>query len=282
MRAHATAFAERLSWAIAGLMLLASASGLLLGGTYRDNVLVTAAFRGNDLVTLALALPLLVWSLTAWRRGSQRGALVWLGLLAYTLYNYAFYLFGAAFNRLFLVYALLFTLSVGALISAALSLPLTELGRVFGPRTPARGISVFIALFALLLASLWLSRILGFVVSGEVPTDILATGHPTGVVYALDLTLLVPALAVAAVLLWKRRPEGFVLATVMMIKATTYSVALIAMSPFAARAGVADAWALTPLWAVLGAGTAVSMALLLWNLNRKGDPHAEQKTEALA
>lgn len=65
---------------------------------------------------------MLVAALVLARRGSGRAQLVWLGMLAYTLYNYAFYLFGAAFNSLFLVYAALFTLSVFALLFGLVAL----------------------------------------------------------------------------------------------------------------------------------------------------------------
>jgi hypothetical protein len=50
--------------------------------------------------------------------GSTRGMLIWLGLLAYALYNYAFYLFGAAFNALFLVYVAAFATPALALVAA--------------------------------------------------------------------------------------------------------------------------------------------------------------------
>src|SRR5689334_20342185 len=88
-----------LASAIAVLAAVASAGGLLIHRLYRDNTWVTAAWHGNDLVTLAAAVPLLIGGLVFARRGSQRAVLVWLGMLAYILYGYAFYLFGAAFNR---------------------------------------------------------------------------------------------------------------------------------------------------------------------------------------
>ena len=48
-----------LSVIIATLMAVASASGLFTD-LYRDNATVTAAWRGNDLVTLFVAVPLLI------------------------------------------------------------------------------------------------------------------------------------------------------------------------------------------------------------------------------
>ena len=86
---------------IAILAIVASAGGLFIDGLYRDNLLVTSGWYGNDLVTLMVAVPLLVVALIFSMRGSQRAHLVWLGMLDYMLYNYAFYLFGTAFNGFF-------------------------------------------------------------------------------------------------------------------------------------------------------------------------------------
>ena len=56
------------------------------------------------------------------------------------LYNYAFYLFGAAFNAFFLVYAALLALSIFALIFGLSSLDVEKLCRQFSPRTPVKWI----------------------------------------------------------------------------------------------------------------------------------------------
>lgn len=105
-----------LSTLIAILAAVASAGGLWLKGLYRDNQFVTSAWKGNDVVTLFVAVPMLIVALIIARRGSQRAQLVWLGVLDYMLYNYAFYLFAAKFNEFFLLYVALLGLCIWALI----------------------------------------------------------------------------------------------------------------------------------------------------------------------
>ncbi len=51
---------------------------------YRDNTLVTTTFRGQDMVTLVVAVPLLLFGLVWEMRGSLRGRVLWLGMLFYT------------------------------------------------------------------------------------------------------------------------------------------------------------------------------------------------------
>jgi hypothetical protein len=74
---------------IAVLMAFASLGGLFLPGLYRDNTWATAAFRGNDLATLVLAVPVLAVALVLASRGSERARLVWFAVLAYNVYNSA-------------------------------------------------------------------------------------------------------------------------------------------------------------------------------------------------
>jgi len=110
--------AYRLSAVIAVLMLAASAAGLWIDRLYQDPTSVSAMLRGGDLVTLVVAAPALVAALLLAIRGSQRAKLVWVGMLVYSVYNYAVYVFGAAFNDLFLLHVALFSLSIFALVLA--------------------------------------------------------------------------------------------------------------------------------------------------------------------
>ena len=120
--------------------------------------------------------------------------------------------------------------------------------------------------FAVFLGGMWISRSLNFIITGKIPQDIIQTGHPTSIVYALDLSLLIPFLVLGAFLLWQRQPWGYILSAMLMIKCSTYVLSLIAMSGFAANAGVPRAWNLEPLWAVFGVASLLATALLLQNL----------------
>jgi hypothetical protein len=51
-----------------------------------------------------VAVPILLVAMVLANRSSAQARLVWIGALAYTLYNFAFYVFGATFNDMFLVH----------------------------------------------------------------------------------------------------------------------------------------------------------------------------------
>jgi hypothetical protein len=80
---------------------------------YRDVEWIRATWYGNDWVTLAVAVPLMLIGRVRARAGSARGLLLWLGVMGYAAYNYAFYLFGAALNVFFPLYVALLVLAGG-------------------------------------------------------------------------------------------------------------------------------------------------------------------------
>lgn len=262
-----------LSAIIAILTIVASAGGLFLSDLYRDNLLVTAGWFGNDLVTLAVAAPMLIAALILSMRGSQRAQLVWLGMLDYTLYNYAFYLFGAAFNRFFLIYVALFTLSIFALIFGLAKLDVSAISQKFHARTSVRWISGFMLFVALGLTGVYVAQSLGFVATGQLPDIVVKSGHPTSVVFALDLSLVVPFFVLGAIWLWQRRPWGYVLAAIVNVKGAVYMLALSAVTVSAVQAGASKDLSQVALWGFIGAGSLIASLFLLGNLNLQiGNP----------
>lgn len=133
-----TGVSFQVSTVIALLLAVAAGAGLFVHGVYRNNAFATAAFRGSDLVSLVVAVPTLLVSAVLARKGSRRAHLVWLGTLGYVAYTYI-YTFGIAFNRLFLVYLALLSLSVFAIVRSVVALDAQDIARRFGERTPVRG-----------------------------------------------------------------------------------------------------------------------------------------------
>jgi hypothetical protein len=230
------------------------------------NAFVASLWRGNDLVTLGGAVPLLVASMFFARRGSPRGLLVWLGMLAYALYNFAFYLFGAAFNHFFLFYVAIFTRSIYALVFALVKIDAELIGKQFRERTPVNLIGGYMLFIAAGVSFLWVAGSLSFVFSGQVPAHIVKTGHPTGIVYALDLSLLVPVLALGGVWLWRRENWGYVLAAMSLIKGTTYTLFLTVTSLFAISEGARQASAELPIWLSVTIANLMATGFLLGNM----------------
>ena len=81
------------------------------------------------------------------------------------------------------------------------------------------------------------------------------------------------ALAAGGVLLWKRRPWGFVVAPIATIQGALYLVVLSLNSAVAIGRGLAAPPGELPVWAPLAAFTSVAAMVLLGNASGGGRAH---------
>ena len=195
-------------------------------GLYRfDSVLVGVGNRGSDAVTLFLEVPALAVALAAYRRGSLRGAIALLGILGWTLYYYASMCLFTAYNRLFPVYLVVFAASLFALPLALASVDRERFAASF-PARPSRGaLMAYLGALAAGLTLAWAPAMLASAVSGNVPERLGA--YSTEVTWALDLGLVVPAVAATAVLLHRRATLGPLAATAMLSLNVALGLALL-------------------------------------------------------
>ena len=142
-----------LSSAVGVLALLASLAGLLADGVYGEAESTAEMLRGYDLVTLVFVVPALVLSQLSARRGSDRAQLMWVGMLAYLGYSYAYYLFGVPFSDLFLLHAAVFSCSLFALVLTVSALDVQGIAARYSPRTPRRIVAAVLGLLAAALGA---------------------------------------------------------------------------------------------------------------------------------
>ena len=154
-----------LTKALAMLMVAQALLGLIFQDSYRDVEWIKATWYGNDWVTLTAAVPLLSIGLVAATRGSKRGLLLWFGMVAYAVYNSAFYLFGAALNAFFPIYVASVVLATIALILGLTRVNPADVAGGFRSSTPSRiigGALVFIGIgFASAWSGLWAAYVFG-------------------------------------------------------------------------------------------------------------------------
>ncbi len=206
-------------------------------GLYRyDTVSIAAQAIAQDIVTLAALIPLLIVALAMFQKGTLKGKLLLPGTLGYFLYTYASYAFGVAFNVLFLLYVALLGLSLFAFILALMTVDVHSLPQHFSSRLPRRGIAVFLFALGGFLLVLWLGGIVPALVTGQPPLNL--ESYTSLYIQVLDLALVVPAAFLAGVLLWNRRPWGYLLSTVILVKVVALSLAVSAMGANQLLAGV--------------------------------------------
>lgn len=275
-------------WLCAGVAVVvagASAAGLWARGLYTDGSAVGAMFRGYDLVTLAVVAPVLALTLLPGWRGRAAAQLLRIAMLAYCVYNYAYYLFGAGLNAALLAHTAIFATSAYALVMSVAALDIAGLARRFRARTPARTVASILLLLAVPLAWIQTSALAGYALAGNVPQEPSQLVVPltfTRLGAVLDLSLLVPAYLLAAVWLWRRRAAGYVLAASVLLAGALHQASYIAGMVFQITADIPGA-AFDPYEPLIVALFALGAGLLLANLRSTEVPVAPpDRTPALS
>jgi hypothetical protein len=183
------ALAYALSGLLVVLLLVSAVAGLLYGssGLYASYPADLAGLVGQDVVALAVILPLLALSTWLTSRGSLPGLLLWAGALFWVAYYYFFYVVGG-FNVLFLVYIAMVSASLYALLSLLLSIEPDAFKARFDASVPARLIGGFTITVALVFTLMWGGMVLTSLADGTRPPEVNRE------VIIIDFTVMLPLL----------------------------------------------------------------------------------------
>ena len=239
-------------------------------GLYQyETVSIAAQAIAQDVVTLLIGIPLLVISMILFKKGSLQGKLLLSGTLAYFLYTYASFAFGAAYNILFLIYVSLFSLSLFAFIFALMEIDIPTLPKHFSSGLPRRTIAIFLFIVGSFLLLAWLGRIVPALLANQPPLGL--ESYTTLIIQALDLGLVMPIAFLSGILLLKKSAWGYLLSSIVLIKGVTLALAVSAMVVNMILAGVQVSIGeliMFPSIAIISGGMTV---ILLRNVSGLGD-----------
>jgi hypothetical protein len=203
---------HKILWLVAALLsLVVAVAGVVEPDIYARvaNSEIMPGIVSQDWATIVASLLLLVLAL---RTGdeSAKSQIVILGILGYLFYAYGVYAIERIYTVLYLVYLAIFGLSLYAIAYGVASiLPGARQGTTLG-RT-MRWLSVGFSLFiALMFNALWISNLLSLIQSGEKPEYLYS-------VYILDLTFIMPAFVITALLSARNEGLGLLLTPAMYV-----------------------------------------------------------------
>lgn len=202
-----------------------------------DSVSMAAQAIAQDYVTLFLGVPLLLISFYLYRKGLLKGSLLLTGTLGYFLYTYASYSFLSMYNSMFLVYVALMSASFFAFTLMMMFYDINSLPLFFSEKMPVKFLGGFLLFISFVFGMMWTGK-LGFPLMNHTlpPADI--QHYTTFVIQALDLGFVVPVGLLAGILLIMRKPFGYLLAPVNIIKEITLLTAMTSMVFLQIKAGV--------------------------------------------
>jgi hypothetical protein len=260
----AAAFWLRLSIVAALLAAGGSVVGLVVPGIYAP---LTPVFLpqalAQDVANLLLVAPLWLVLATLARRGSLRAYLLWLGVLAFTVYNYVIYTFSIPFGPLFLPWVAVLGLSLYSLIGGLAALDHTAVAAAFASRRAVVVAAWSLMVMAILFGLLWLSEDVPALRAGLRPQSLVDMALPTNPVHILDLAFFLPAVLMVGWQLLGRRPMAHTLAPPLIAFLVLTGIPIL-LTPVvqAARGAVADWGVALPI----GSLTVALTTLLAWLL----------------
>ncbi len=197
-------------------------------GIYKnDSVSVVAQGKASDFITLIVAVPLLTLSLFFTIKNSFRWKLVLLGILGYLLYTYTSYVFLWTYNPLFLLYIALMSTSLFAFILCITSFNIEKLPSKFNNKLPVKSLGIFQIVIGLIVGYKWLSDITLNLINNTPPENL--QHYTTLVIHALDLGFFIPIVVLGGVLIIKRKPFGYLLTSITLIKLSMLLLTITAM-----------------------------------------------------
>ncbi len=212
------------------LIAAASLGGLFISGMYsRETAFAAAQALAQDVIDLIIVVPTLLISSVLIRKGSKYSYFIWLGAMMYVAYTFVIYCFGVHFNDLFLVYCFTLGLSFYSITTILASTDSHAVMSWFDEKKSNNVVIAYLWIIALLFSAQWLKEIIPAMINNDVPQSVKDAGAFTSAVHVLDLSIFLPGFFVAAVLLRKRHPIGYLIAPSFVVFGMLTAVAIGAM-----------------------------------------------------
>lgn len=213
----------------AGLVTTTSLFGIFNPTTYTQETVNWATQAvGQDIANLVV-VPILVISTYLLSKGSLRAYLVWLGAHFYLIYAFVIYSFSVHFNYLFLFYVAIVGLSIYVPIGSLIGGVTRLFAKSFSSKMNTKPASILLMVIGVMFSALWLSEIVPHVFSNTKPVGFVETGLWTNPVHVLDLGLLLPAMMITSIMLWRKKFLGYFLTVPLLVFSATMGLGIIVL-----------------------------------------------------
>ncbi len=149
------------------------------------------------------------------------------GTLGYFLYTYTSYVFLWMYNPFFILYVILMSSSLFAFIIMMMSMDYLHIKDYFSPKLSIKLFASYQYLIGAFIFMLWMGKIIPTIFEGETPVGL--EHYTTLVIQGMDLGIIVPVAFLSATLLIKKKPMGYVITSVVLVKGFTMLLAISGM-----------------------------------------------------
>lgn len=215
----------------------------------------------QDIANLAVASPAMLLLAGLALRGGLRAYLLWLGVVAFTVYNYVIYTFSIPFGPLFLLWVAVFGLCLYALMGGIASADHRTIQTCYQNRRAVTVAAWVLIVVASLFYLLWLSEDVPALLAEKTPQSVMDLAVPTNPVHILDLGFFLPAAILTGVWLLKKKPLAFTVAPALIVFLILTGIPILLTPVVQKMQGQTAAWnAVGPI----GTLTVILLVLLVW------------------
>ncbi len=168
---------------------------------------------GQDVVTVLFSLILIVLSVYFLIKPGEKLFMFMIGFIGYLMYGYGLLVIEAYYTSFYLIYIMIFGLSIYALIFSFISFNMDIVEKYRLPKKVKISTIIFLMLIILILGPAWISKVMGGISEHTPPS--------TYSVLINDLALVFPAFAITIILLIRNIPFGNILGGIMLLKTFT-------------------------------------------------------------
>ena len=206
-----------LSFLSAILILISGLIGIYTPGFYKlETVNWQQQAIAQDIIDVFLIVPLsLGISILSYLKPGK-AFYIGAGINLYLVYTYAIYCFDIQFNSLFIIYCAILGFAFYSSVilwNHIFKEPVISKNHGF---YPFRLTGVYLVIVSLLFYTLWLSDIIPAIINHDVPNALKETGLVTNPVHVLDLSIILPGLFIAGMLLIRRNSFAYRLTPVIL------------------------------------------------------------------
>jgi hypothetical protein len=199
------------------------------------NVVSTGAFKmsfmagtiSQDIITIVSSVVMMILIALYHKRKDTRVMISIIGLLSFYFYGYGTYVISALYTTLYLVYMLVFALSLLGMIVGISGFTSDLVKKVSLPRWIKNCGIIFLLLIVIIFTSKWISDLIPYTQNHTVP-EFYA-------IYILDLCIIMPCFIVIIYMLLKNMKLSYILLGIALLKTATLILS-VAIGSFIAPA----------------------------------------------
>jgi len=252
----------KINFLIIAILMCAQALLGIFANIYLDTGWIKETWLGNDIITLVVVVPILIICVIIWNRISK---IISIGILGYSIYNYAYYLLGAELNKLFLLYVVIISLSIITLIYIVNTNNeiISEFDKSIVGKNYIYPAIVFLFI-GVGLGAVWIINWANYAFAGKALPQ---SSSIFRLIASLDLVLMINPLIASGILLFKKKRQGICIGSIIGVQAFLYLI-ILCLNSVVISIKDGNFPGELPVWGILLIIEGSGISKLLLNLNK--------------